>query len=141
MRIIIFEQDYSDINTIHNSIERLAKFKEYTIYQVLTTRKVQSILDYLESYVADSYFISIRPDQPETFDLAKHVRQQNPSTQIVLIIEEQTAEIQALATQIDASHIIEKNTKATLQRYVEEAFETNYQQYMIDSAILKKSIS
>ncbi len=94
MRITIFEQDYSDINTIHNSIERLAKFKEYTIYQVLTTRKVQSILDYLESYVADSYFISIRPDQPETFDLAKHVRQQNPSTQIVLIIEEQTAEIQ-----------------------------------------------
>lgn len=141
MRIIIFEQDYSDINTIHNSIERLAKLKEYTIYQVLTTRKAQSILDYLENYRADSYFISIRPEQPETLALARQIRHLNPSSQIVLIMDEQTAETQALATQIGASHIIEKNTKATLQRYVEEAFETNYQKYMIDSAILKKSIS
>lgn len=141
MRIIIFEQDYSDINTIHNSIERLAKFKEYTIYQVLTTRKAQSILEYLETYSADSYFIAIRHDQPETFSLAMQIRQMDATSPIVLIVDEQTTETHALATQINASHIIEKNTKATLQRYVEEAFETTYQTYMIDSAILKKSIS
>lgn len=141
MRIIIFEQDYSDINTIHNSIYQLAKLKEYTIYQVLTTRKPQSILNYLDAYQADSFFISIRHDQPETFALARQIRNLDYSAQIVLITDKQTPEVQTLAQQLHVTQLIEKRTKATLERHVEEAFSLHYHQYHNDFMLLKKSIS
>lgn len=140
MRIIIFEQDYSDINTIHNAIKNLAKLNKYTIHQVLTTRKKDSILQYLQQYKADSYFISITSSNPNTFELARKIRAIDPTGQITLICDEKTMDMHTLAQQIAATNIITKHTKGTLTCDVEVAFEEHYTNFENPKTIIHHSI-
>ncbi|WP_010288995.1 response regulator [Kurthia massiliensis] len=140
MRIIIFEQDYSDINTIHNAIKNLALLNKYTIHQVLTTRKQDSILHYLQQYKADSYFISITNNDPSTFELARQIRALDPTGQITLIADEETINMHTLAQQIAATNIITKYTKGTLACDVEVAFEEHYTNFEDPKTMIHYSI-
>ena len=140
MRIIIFEQDYSDINTIHNSIKHIATLNEYTIYQVLTTRKAASILNYLRLYKADSYFISVATEDVETFELARQIRTLDPTGQITLIADKETLNVHTLARQIGATNIIMKHTKGSLACDVEVAFEEHYAHFEQPNTKIHQSI-
>lgn len=140
MRIIIFEKDYSNINTIYNSIQHIAKLNDYTIHQVLTTRKSASVLKYLERYKADSYFISINHQDPETLELARQIRALDEEGQITLIADKKTLNIHALARQIGATNIIMKYTKPTLASDVEMAFEEHYTHFEEPHTLIHQSI-
>ena len=140
MRIIIFEQDYSDINTIHNSIKHIARLNEYTIHQVLTTRKTASVLQYLSTYKADSYFISVTHSEPETFELARQIRALDATGQITLIADQESLNIHTLARQIGATNIIMKHTQGTLACDVEVALEEHYANFENPNTKIHQSI-
>ncbi len=128
MRIVIFEKDYSDINTVHNTIQRIAKVKEYPIYLVLTTRKEQSVYEYMTNYEANAYFIMVDEADPHTLELAKKVHATHPAAQIFLMTEQLTNEIDHLSRQLHCK-VIEKNA-ITFANKIEMQFLNAYRTYI-----------
>lgn len=128
MRIVIFEKDYSDINTVHNTIQRIAKVKEYPIYLVLTTRKEKSVYEYMKNYEANAYFITIDEHDLQTIELAKSIRATHPKAQIFFMTKQTTQEIDTLSNQLNST-VIEKST-ITFANKIEMHFLNAYRMYI-----------
>lgn len=85
MRIVICDDDYSTINFVHNSLERLAKTSEWKVEFVLTTRKHTSVQQFLTSRRAEVYYISVDLENNKGLVLAEEIRQRDPQAEIVLL--------------------------------------------------------
>lgn len=85
MRIVICDDDYSTINFVHNSLERLAKTSEWKVEFVLTTRKHTSVQQFLTSRRAEVYYISVDLENNAGLALAEEIRQCDPQAEIVLL--------------------------------------------------------
>jgi len=85
MRIVICDDNYSTINFVHNSLERLAKTSDWNVEFVLTTRKHTSVQQFLATRCAEVYYINIDLKNGAGIALAEEIRQKNPQAEIILL--------------------------------------------------------
>ncbi|MBM7698211.1 response regulator [Kurthia huakuii] len=85
MRIVICDDNYSTINFVHNSLERLAKTYEWNVEFVLTTRKHTSVQQFLTTRCAEVYYINIDLKNGAGIALAEEIRQKDPQAEIILL--------------------------------------------------------
>lgn len=78
MKIIICEEDYSYIEEIYSTLFNFSKVKGLQVDFNLTTRKPNSIVNFLDNDQADCYYISLDLEQSmSAIDLIKIIRTKN----------------------------------------------------------------
>lgn len=87
MRIVICDDNYSTINFLHNTLDRFIKSEELDVEFLLTTRKYQSVQQFIQNRHAEVYYISLDLEQYDGIQLATEIRQQDPTASIVLLSE------------------------------------------------------
>lgn len=87
MRIVICDDNYSTINFVHNTLERLVKREEWDVEFLLTTRKYQSVQQFIQKRHAEVYYISLDLEDYDGVKLATEIREQDPTASIILLSE------------------------------------------------------
>ena len=85
MRIVICDDNYSTINFVHNSLERLVKREEWEVEFLLTTRKYTSVQQFIRQRHAEAYYISLDLKDYDGLALAAEIRAADPKAAIVLL--------------------------------------------------------
>lgn len=87
MRIVICDDNYSTINFVHNTLDRLVKREEWDVEFLLTTRKYRSVQQFIQKRHAEVYYISLDLEDYNGVKLATEIREQDPTASIVLLSE------------------------------------------------------
>jgi DNA-binding LytR/AlgR family response regulator len=87
MRIVICDDNYSTINFVHNTLECLVKREEWDVEFLLTTRKYQSVQQFIQKRHAEVYYISLDLEDYNGVQLATEIRKQDPTASIILLSE------------------------------------------------------
>ncbi|WP_010300481.1 hypothetical protein [Kurthia senegalensis] len=84
MKIIIFDEDYSSINRVHNYIERYCKMNELADVQIaLTTRKPNTFKQYAKENEISLAYINLDTPTVKSAHLIDELQQSNPFCTIV----------------------------------------------------------
>ena len=130
MRIITLEPDYSNINAIYNTIEKIAKTNEYAVHQVLTTRKPNTVLNYLEKHRGELYILSLIDNSEASVALVHTIRQLDPSAQLLIITDEASKEIASYITTMDHTDVLYKTPEQSYEELLTTPFMNYYAAYI-----------
>lgn len=128
MRIVICDDNYSTINFVHNSLERLAKTSDWKVEFVLTTRKHTSVQQFLTLHRAEVYYISVDLENDEGFALAEEIRQRDPQAEIVLLSTSATTLATVDDTVVKSYQMLLQEQTANFEKRLLEGFTALYNQ-------------
>ncbi|MFD2870473.1 response regulator [Kurthia populi] len=128
MRIVICDDNYSTINFVHNSLERLAKTSDWKVEFVLTTRKHTSVQQFLTLHRAEVYYISVDLENNEGFALAEEIRQRDPQAEIVLLSTSATTLATVDDTVVKSYQMLLQEQTAHFEKRLLEGFTALYNQ-------------
>lgn len=131
MRIIICEDDIYQRLFIQNEIIKYASFHLPSVEVVLAASKAEEVLNYIEHYSVDCYFLDINLEgSMNGLELAGHIREKDPIANIIFITSLADKLKLTFKYKIAALDYICKTNQSELSHSIIEVLNTAYKRYL-----------